>query len=97
VKRDKLVIASSEWEELVGYNTVPDYHACGKPEGDICAKLCSLAETLYKVTFQTRPATCVQTHSPDKNRQRQGSPYWKGSCPFCANLRKPCCYGRWLP
>ena len=73
MKRDKLVIASSEWEELVGYNTVPDYHACGKPEGDICAKLCSLAETLYKVTFQTRPATCVQGHSPDRGRGREAS------------------------
>jgi hypothetical protein len=34
----------------------------------------ALQRALYKVTFQTRPASYVQEHSPDKDGQRQGSP-----------------------
>ena len=63
-----MVIASSEQKELIGYSTAPNYHVGRKPEWDVYAELCSLAKTLYKVTFQTRPD---KGHSPDKDRQRQ--------------------------
>ena len=51
----------------------------------------ALQRAPYKVTFQTRPdkarqgqtrpATCVQGHSPGKATQRLGSPTEKGSSP----------------
>lgn len=70
--KGRLVIVSIEQEGLTGYNTVPNYHAGGKPEQVVYAKLYSLAESFVQGRFsakaQTRPATCVQGHSPDKDR-----------------------------
>ena len=47
----------------------------GLVQSGACAlKLCSLAESSGQGHFfQTRPATCVQGHSPDKVRQRPES------------------------
>lgn len=49
----KLVIASSKQQGLVGYSTAPNYYVGRKPEWDMYAELCRLAErVLYKVIFR---------------------------------------------
>lgn len=50
---------------------MPSYHAGGKPEWNLCARV------LHKVIFffQTRLGTCAQGRSsPDKVTQRKGGP-----------------------
>ena len=54
--KGQLVIASSRGKGLIGYNTALNYHAGRKPEWDLCAELCSFAET------------SVQGHFSDKDR-----------------------------
>jgi hypothetical protein len=55
--------------------------------GHVCS-YAVLQTALYKITFQTTPATCVQRHSPAKAREKQGTPAKKKSPSFCAELRK---------
>lgn len=52
----------------------------GSQVGTCMLSYAALKRALYKVTFQTRPSTCVQGHSPDKDtlrgRDRKGIPHF---------------------
>jgi hypothetical protein len=68
--KGQLDIASIKQEGMVGYDTAANYHAGGKQA--VFAGLYSIVESFVQGHFsakaQSRPATCVQGHSPDKDR-----------------------------
>jgi hypothetical protein len=49
-----LVIASNDQEELIGYNTAPNYHVGRKPEWDVCAEPFSLADNSVQGHFSDK-------------------------------------------
>lgn len=58
-----------------------------KPEQDMHAELSSLSGSWVQGHFSDKG------HSPDEDRQRQGSPTEIGNSPFCAQLREPSGHG----
>lgn len=76
-----LVIASSKQEGLICYDTALHYLAGRKPVWDVCAELCSFAETAVQSHFSDQVSHCVQGHSSVKGRDRE-TPLWKGVSHF---------------
>ena len=86
-----MAIASSEQEWLIGYSTVPNYHAGRNPEGEHvwcvtqpCRDLCT--RLLFRRGQPPAFRDILQT-------KRQGSPTEKRSPPLLVKLRKPFCHG----
>lgn len=71
-----MVIASNEWERLIGHKTARNYHVVRKPGWAMCAELCSIAElctrSLFKYLVQcTKSAKASYLCSETLSRQRQ--------------------------
>lgn len=65
--------ASKDWEELIGYNTVPNYPVGRKPERDVCAESCSLADSSVQGPFSDKAAKASHLCSGTLSRQSQAS------------------------
>lgn len=63
-----MVITSRERDRLTGYDAAPNYHAGWKPELNIHAELCSLAESSEQGHF---PDKANHMCSGTLSRQRQ--------------------------
>lgn len=60
--------ASKDWEELIGYNTVPNYPVGRKPEQDVSW---SLADSSVQGPFSDKAAKASHLCSGTLFRQRQ--------------------------
>jgi hypothetical protein len=67
-----LLIASSELEGLIGYNTASNYHAGRKPGWDMCAELCILVESSIQGHFfrQGQPSVFRDTLQTKEEKEK---------------------------